>query len=257
MYSRLAGRARHSAADGFAAATIELPGSGDRPPSADAERARTDLRRAIKAGERPAEEVVDALILALVEQAVPEWQATLDALLSLPEIGGPVGHSGGVIAIGIRLAVVEPRIAAAAITATERPSDVRVADDYPTEFSVGVAQGVGAEKQFGPFFLHRSEDDVVVGEIGGAFVDEKGTIEIGYAVVESHWNRGFATAAVEALVTKAREATEVRHIVAHTPLKRPQSGRVLERAGFAMVREMEDSDDAGNVVRVVEGQLAV
>ncbi|GGX98278.1 hypothetical protein GCM10010510_49840 [Streptomyces anandii JCM 4720] len=31
MYPRLAGRARCSAADGFAAATIELPGSGDRP----------------------------------------------------------------------------------------------------------------------------------------------------------------------------------------------------------------------------------
>src|SRR5689334_14820995 len=30
MYPRLAGRARHAAADGFAAATIELPGSGDR-----------------------------------------------------------------------------------------------------------------------------------------------------------------------------------------------------------------------------------
>lgn len=149
------------------------------------------------------------------------------------------------------------REAAGAITAAERPSDVRVADDYPTEFSVGVAQGVGAERQFGPFFLHRSEDDIVVGEIGGAFVDEKGTIEIGYAVVESHWNRGYATAAVDALVTKAREATEVRHIVAHTPLKRPQSSRVLEKAGFAMAREMEDADEAGNVVHVEEWQLAV
>ncbi|MGI8679408.1 MAG: alpha/beta hydrolase, partial [Jatrophihabitans sp.] len=49
----------------------------------------------------------------LVERAVPEWQATLDALVSLPEIGGPVGYAGGVIAIGIRLAVVEPRIVAA------------------------------------------------------------------------------------------------------------------------------------------------
>ena len=65
-----------------------------------------------QAGE-PVDEIVDALVLPLVDKAVPEWQATLDALLSLPEIGGPVGYSGGVIAIGIRLAVVEPRIAAA------------------------------------------------------------------------------------------------------------------------------------------------
>jgi RimJ/RimL family protein N-acetyltransferase len=79
----------------------------------------------------------------------------------------------------------------------------------------------GAERQFGPFFLHRSEDDLVVGAIGGAFVDEEGTIEIGYAVVESQWNRGYATAAVEALIPKAREASDVRRIVAHTPVERP------------------------------------
>ncbi|MGW6902202.1 dienelactone hydrolase family protein [Streptomyces sp. NBC_00624] len=117
MYPRLAARARHSAADGFAAATIELPGSGDRPRSAAAEQARADLRRALEAGERVADEIVDRLVLPLVEKAVPEWQTTLDALLSLPEIGGPVGYSGGVIAIGTRLAVVEPRISAAALFA--------------------------------------------------------------------------------------------------------------------------------------------
>jgi hypothetical protein len=113
MHSRLAGRARHYAAEyGFAAAAIELPGSGDRPRSAAAEQARADLQRAIGTGE-PVGEIVDALVLPLAEKAVPEWQATLDALLSLPEIDGPVGYAGGVIAIGIRLAVVEPRISAA------------------------------------------------------------------------------------------------------------------------------------------------
>jgi hypothetical protein len=113
MHPRLAGRARHSAARyGFAAATIELPGSGDRPRSDAAEQARADLRRAVAAGE-PVDEIVDRLVLPLVERAVPEWRAALDALLALPEIGGPVGYAGGVLAIGIRLAVVEPRIKAA------------------------------------------------------------------------------------------------------------------------------------------------
>jgi len=117
MYPRLAARARHSAAEhGFASATIELPGSGDRPRSAAAEQARADLRRAMEAGDPPGE-IVDRLILPLAEQAVPEWQATLDALLSLPEIGGQAGYSGGVIAIGIRLALAEPRIAAAVLFA--------------------------------------------------------------------------------------------------------------------------------------------
>jgi RimJ/RimL family protein N-acetyltransferase len=149
------------------------------------------------------------------------------------------------------------RDAADAILAGDRPGGVRVTDDYPTEFSAGVAQYVGAVGQFGPYFLQRPEDDLVVGEIGGAFVDEEGTIEIGYAVVESQWNRGYATAAVEALVTKAREASEVRRIVAHAPLERPESGRVLEKAGFAMVRQIDDADENGNVVRVEEWELAV
>lgn len=116
MYPRLAGRAIHTAAYGFASVAIELPGSGDRPPSAAAEQARADLRSALQAGE-PVDEIVDALVLPLVEQAVPEWRAALDDVLSLPEIRGPVGFSGGVMAIGIRMAVVEPRIAAALLFA--------------------------------------------------------------------------------------------------------------------------------------------
>ena len=117
MYPRLLARARHCAAAGFAAATIELPGSGDRPRSAAAEEARADLRRVLEAGDPVDDEIVDRLVLPLVEKAVPEWRAALDALLSLPEIGGPVGYAGGVIAIGIRLAVVEPRILAAVLFA--------------------------------------------------------------------------------------------------------------------------------------------
>ncbi|MEN3360580.1 MAG: hypothetical protein V7637_4562 [Mycobacteriales bacterium] len=117
MYPRLAARARQCAADGFAAATIELPGSGDRPRSAAAEQARADLHRALEAGEPVDDEIVDRLVLPLVDKAVPEWQTTLDALLPLPEIGGPVGYAGGVIAIGVRLAVLEPRIVAALLFA--------------------------------------------------------------------------------------------------------------------------------------------
>jgi GNAT superfamily N-acetyltransferase len=122
---------------------------------------------------------------------------------------------------------------------------VRVADDYPTEFSVGVAQYVGAERQFGPFVLHRSEDEVVVGEIGGAFVDEEGTIEIGYAVVESHWNRGYATAAVEALVAQgARSVRGAPHRCPHAaraPTERPRA----REGGLRSMREMDDADESG------------
>ncbi|WP_369368644.1 dienelactone hydrolase family protein [Streptomyces sp. CG4] len=108
---RLVARARQSAAYGYAVATIDAPGCGDRPRSAADEQARADLRLAMQAGE-PVDEILESFVGPLVEKAVPEWRTTLDALLSLPEIGGPVGYSGWT-AVGIRLAVVEPRITAA------------------------------------------------------------------------------------------------------------------------------------------------
>src|SRR5689334_8071444 len=104
---RLVARARHAAAQyGFAVAAIDHPGHGGRPRSAVDVQARADLRRAMAAGE-PVDEIFESFIVPLVQQAVPEWRATLDALLALPDIGGPVGYSG-MAAIGIRLAVVEP-----------------------------------------------------------------------------------------------------------------------------------------------------
>ncbi|MER7859984.1 alpha/beta hydrolase [Amycolatopsis japonica] len=117
MHPRLVARALACAAEGYATATIELPGAGDRPRFTVVDEARADLQRALKAGEPVTDDIVDRLVLPLVETAVPEWRTTLDALLALPEIGGPVGFSGGVIAIGTRLASVEPRVEAAVLFA--------------------------------------------------------------------------------------------------------------------------------------------
>jgi hypothetical protein len=117
MYPRLEARARRSAALGFATAAIELPGSGERPSIAVVDQARRELQQAIAAGERPGKEVVNRLVLPLVDKAVPEWQALLDAVLTVPGVAGPVGVSGGVTAIGVRLAWVEPRLAAAGLFA--------------------------------------------------------------------------------------------------------------------------------------------
>ncbi|WP_435844002.1 alpha/beta hydrolase family protein [Streptomyces iakyrus] len=111
---RLVARARYTAARGYAVATIDAAGCGDRPRSAADEQARADLGRAMQAGE-PVDEIFESLIGPLVDNAVPEWRTTLDALL----------NSGGWTALGIRLAVAEPaprgsswRTAAGSWTAT-------------------------------------------------------------------------------------------------------------------------------------------
>ncbi|MFE5675951.1 dienelactone hydrolase family protein [Streptomyces erythrochromogenes] len=108
---RLVARARHCAAAGYAVASIDAAGCGGRPRTAADEQVRAELRRAMQAGE-PVDGIFESMIGPLVERAAPEWRTTLDALLELPGIGGPVGYSGWT-ALGIRLAAVEPRIAAA------------------------------------------------------------------------------------------------------------------------------------------------
>jgi RimJ/RimL family protein N-acetyltransferase len=142
---------------------------------------------------------------------------------------------------------------AAAILEGSRPSDTPVAEDYPTEFSKGVAEQVASGSDLGPYVVHAPDDDVVVGEIGAAFTGP-GTVEIGYAVVRSYWGRGIATEAVRALTSIIRKRSDVERIVAHTPLDRPESARVVEKAGFTCVGEIEDSHE-GTTLRVKEWEL--
>ena len=118
--AELLARARHYVAQwGFAVAAIDAPGHGNRPRTSEDERVRADLREAMGAGDT--ERVASVTVgygIALAQRAVPEWQATLDALQELPEIGteAPIGYGGGITlgtAIGIPLTATEPRIKAA------------------------------------------------------------------------------------------------------------------------------------------------
>jgi len=112
----MVGRAQRLVAGGFQVAVIDAPGHGDRPRTAHDEQEIAELYRARAAGE-PEGPVIVRWNAHLAELAVPEWQATLDALQDLPEIGaeGPVGYVGIGLgtAIGAPLAAVEPRITAA------------------------------------------------------------------------------------------------------------------------------------------------
>jgi RimJ/RimL family protein N-acetyltransferase len=144
---------------------------------------------------------------------------------------------------------------ATAVLAGRRPPDVQVADDYPTEFSLGIVGQVGGGSPLGPFFIHRVVDDVAVGEIGGGFV-ATGVAEIGYAIVASCQGCGHATDAVRIVLDVARSAGTVEHLIAHTPLDRPASARVVEKAGFRAVGEVDD-DHEGSTIRVMRWELAL
>ncbi|MFF4798822.1 dienelactone hydrolase family protein [Streptomyces sp. NPDC001351] len=116
-HQAMAGRAQLLVTScGFHVAVIDAPGHGDRPRTAHDEQEIAVMQRAMAAGE-PVGPVVVRYNAHLAERAVPEWQATLDALQELPEIGtdGPVGYWGLNMgtAIGVPLAAAEPRITAA------------------------------------------------------------------------------------------------------------------------------------------------
>lgn len=98
---------------GFTVVAIDAPGHGDRPRTTADEQTRTDLRQAMAAGDTRAVASISSRYGAeLAERAVPEWQATMDALGT----DAPIGYGGGITlgtGIGIPLTAADPRIAAA------------------------------------------------------------------------------------------------------------------------------------------------
>jgi RimJ/RimL family protein N-acetyltransferase len=58
-----------------------------------------------------------------------------------------------------------------------------------------------------------------------------GNVELGYWIARSHWGRGFATEAGEALIAIAR-TLKLPSLEASHFLDNPASGRVLEKLGF-------------------------
>lgn len=112
-------RARHYVrALGFAVVAIDAPQHGDRvTPERAAEFAR-NIRERLEQ-RRPLGGEVARQLADRARKAVPEWQATLDALQELDTIGkdGPVGYWGVSMgtAIGVPFIATEPRITAAVL----------------------------------------------------------------------------------------------------------------------------------------------
>jgi len=115
----LLGHARKYVSDsGFAVVAIDAPGHGERKQSAETAKFVAELQKKM-AESQPVGELVTVEMARLASQAVPEWQATLDAVQGLDFVGaqGSVGYwgisMGGVT--GVFLAAAEPRIKAAVL----------------------------------------------------------------------------------------------------------------------------------------------
>jgi dienelactone hydrolase len=101
---------------GFAVGAIDAPNHGDRVTAEQAAEYLASVRQRIASG-RPFGPGVVREMTERALKAVPEWQATLDAIQALDYVGtdGPVGYWGVSMgtAIGVPFVASEPRITAA------------------------------------------------------------------------------------------------------------------------------------------------
>ena len=82
------------------------------------------------------------------------------------------------------------------------------------------------------FVIERGESPTVVGTGGYKGPPVDGTVEVGYAVVESCQRRGIATEATRGWIDRAFADPRVDRVIGETMPDRPASIRVLEKLGF-------------------------
>ncbi len=100
------------------------------------------------------------------------------------------------------------------------------------EAAIGALQQGRSPIWFSPFVFVEKRLDQIVGTGGfkGSPVDRR--VEIGYGVAEQHRGRGFATAAVRALLQVAFSDPGVAEVYAETAAFNMPSRRVVEKVGF-------------------------
>jgi RimJ/RimL family protein N-acetyltransferase len=122
------------------------------------------------------------------------------------------------------------------------------ADDFPAEGDVRIAGGVyrreidqtqrsGGEVLWGHHQVIETSSGLVIGGIGFHRPPNNGEVEIGYGIVVSRQGRGYATEAVQTLVSAAWSMPSVLAVLAGTDDDNVASQRVLEKAGFRLVEK--------------------
>lgn len=77
------------------------------------------------------------------------------------------------------------------------------------------------------------QDGTHIGELCFKGFDENGVAEIGYGISERYQNQGFASEAVQAVVSWALKESDVTAIEAEADANNIASQRVLKKCGFA------------------------
>jgi cephalosporin-C deacetylase-like acetyl esterase len=132
---------RYVTGSGYAVAAIDAPGWGGRPVPAEYEPFNAEIEELTAAG-KPLGDAYARRGVVAAALAIPEWQATIDALTELDWIGAdaPIGYWGVSLgsAIGVPLVAAEPRIRAAVLglMGYETLADAAAKITVPVEFEL-------------------------------------------------------------------------------------------------------------------------
>ena len=96
-------------------------------------------------------------------------------------------------------------------------------------------------------------DGVPVGRAGfHAAPDPEGTVEVGYAIDPDHRRRGHAQAALAAMLDRAREADDVRRVLASVGPWNAHSLQMVRARGFVVIGEEMDDEDGLELVHALD-----
>jgi ribosomal-protein-alanine N-acetyltransferase len=111
------------------------------------------------------------------------------------------------------------------------------AEGYPGEFSLEVMDiFIGSRTEdavgFDPWFIIRKEQRDIIGEVGYSLPMGPSRPTVGYDIVEPLWGNGYASEALEGLLTYLFSKPEVEAVAADTFEEHIASRRVMEKAGM-------------------------
>jgi [ribosomal protein S5]-alanine N-acetyltransferase len=153
----------------------------------------------------------------------------------------PAGHLE-IATARMRLRACSSELLDAAINARDSMESLlgaRVSSEWPPPANIAFLRAALSAVRddcallgWGPWLMVLGEDRVLVGDAGfKGPPDANGVAELGYGVLPRHQRRGFATEAVNALITWAF-SQGARAIVAESDADNIASARVLQKAGF-------------------------
>jgi len=115
---------------------------------------------------------------------------------------------------------------------------VRTIDDAQAYILNGPVDSY-AKNGFGLFAVELKEIGLPIGVCGLIRRDVLPDVDIGYALLERYWNKGYAHEAAAAVLNYGYKTIKLKRIIAFTTLDNAASAKVLEKIGLQFDRIIE------------------